>query len=984
MDSNGKKVLIDVEIGDSESIKKLANLRKYSQDLKAAQKELDTSTEEGRQKFEQYTLEIQKNNAEIRALQTEIQKTEKANNAEAGSLEQLRAQLSLANVQYAKMGEERRKSAEGEELQHSIRETVDLLKEEEKAIGNTSRNVGNYEEAIGNVIGSGSEFQKSLQGIGSFLPGISKGLTGVTDKIVAMGKAVLANPLLAILAAVIAILLALKKTIETSKDATAKWNAILTPFNRIMQFLLSLVQKLVGWLLDGATAMMNFAMSTAKLLEKLPLVGKYIQDANKAIERSIELEKEKNALGKRTRDFTVESAKIERDVSELRAKADEKLNYTAEQRLAFIREANKLEKKSADESLAIAKQKLSIAEEEANQSERSKETEETLAQLRADVYKAETDHNNKMRTLNKNESSLLKEIASDQEDAAAKSKEAADKELEIQLKRISVAQRLATAMIQAEDDYQSEDFTKRQAYANKLFNLQQSAEIAKLNLQLKYGKIRKDEFDKENQILIAAQRQFLNEQSRLIEQHQDDMRKNLLSVLNHGIDQQIRDVEDKYAELVKSLGEIKLPEFTPGMDKDKFEKDYAEAEALILNNAYKEIELKKWLENEKAKIEKQRVENAAKDIEQIINDQYAGDLAKYTDNETEKLRIEIESLQKIIDEKKKAGLQTYEDEAELRGLLTSQNQLQLNLELGQKQLNAKQRYDLTKAMLEQEQLLYEGNAAKQLEIAKQIADNERQLLEERAKSFEEWSSATMNAMSALNDFVSNLESAQMQEYEDNNKKKKDDLKNRLDNGYITQKEYDAKTKELDKELEKQKAEQARKSAIREKAMNAFQIGIDTAMGIMKAVAAFPLTGGMPWVAFIAAIGAFQLAAVLSKPIPKAAKGKLIVGPSHAAGGTLIEAEGGESIINKRSTSMFAPLLSAINEAGGGVPFARPYADGGYVARNSSSAYQSRGITAGDVEAMITNAISQVKIYTTIEDIRKGDKNYSQIEDRASY
>jgi TP901 family phage tail tape measure protein len=60
-------------------------------------------------------------------------------------------------------------------------------------------------------------------------------------------------------------------------------------------------------------------------------------------------------------------------------------------------------------------------------------------------------------------------------------------------------------------------------------------------------------------------------------------------------------------------------------------------------------------------------------------------------------------------------------------------------------------------------------------------------------------------------------------------------------------------------------------------------------------------------------------------------GGVFEGPSHAkggikfaSGGRLMEAEGGEAIINKRSTAMFKPQLSAMNAAGGGVKFA----DGG--------------------------------------------------------
>ena len=57
------------------------------------------------------------------------------------------------------------------------------------------------------------------------------------------------------------------------------------------------------------------------------------------------------------------------------------------------------------------------------------------------------------------------------------------------------------------------------------------------------------------------------------------------------------------------------------------------------------------------------------------------------------------------------------------------------------------------------------------------------------------------------------------------------------------------------------------------------------------------------------------------------EGGMFEGASHAnggvkfkVGGRIHEAEGGEAIINKRSTSMFKPILSAINQAGGGKKF----------------------------------------------------------------
>jgi hypothetical protein len=59
---------------------------------------------------------------------------------------------------------------------------------------------------------------------------------------------------------------------------------------------------------------------------------------------------------------------------------------------------------------------------------------------------------------------------------------------------------------------------------------------------------------------------------------------------------------------------------------------------------------------------------------------------------------------------------------------------------------------------------------------------------------------------------------------------------------------------------------------------------------------------------------------------KFAKGGLLSGPSHAQGGVKTsfgELEGGEYVVNKRSTQSFMPLLSAINSVGN-----RKYANGG--------------------------------------------------------
>jgi hypothetical protein len=51
-----------------------------------------------------------------------------------------------------------------------------------------------------------------------------------------------------------------------------------------------------------------------------------------------------------------------------------------------------------------------------------------------------------------------------------------------------------------------------------------------------------------------------------------------------------------------------------------------------------------------------------------------------------------------------------------------------------------------------------------------------------------------------------------------------------------------------------------------------------------------------------------------------AEGGYINGPRHAQGGVMINAEGGEAIMTRGAVTMFGPLLSALNQAGGGTSF----------------------------------------------------------------
>jgi hypothetical protein len=116
-------------------------------------------------------------------------------------------------------------------------------------------------------------------------------------------------------------------------------------------------------------------------------------------------------------------------------------------------------------------------------------------------------------------------------------------------------------------------------------------------------------------------------------------------------------------------------------------------------------------------------------------------------------------------------------------------------------------------------------------------------------------------------FLEAGEQRSLQKAEAANRKKQAALSDQLERGYITQEVYNARKEKLDQDLEKKKAEIEYKRAKREKLMNIASIISNTALGVIKAVAASPLTSGMPWAGIIAGMGAANLALAIAQPLP---------------------------------------------------------------------------------------------------------------------
>lgn len=129
---------------------------------------------------------------------------------------------------------------------------------------------------------------------------------------------------------------------------------------------------------------------------------------------------------------------------------------------------------------------------------------------------------------------------------------------------------------------------------------------------------------------------------------------------------------------------------------------------------------------------------------------------------------------------------------------------------------------------------------------------------------------------------------------------------------------DKRKQKLEEEVKKKYAKEQLKIFKLDQASKLASVAMNTAEGIVKAAAAFPtaVPPGAPWSIMIGAMGAMQAGMILAQKPPKYQYGGLVGGALHSSGGTLIEAERGEFVMNRNATEAIGlEQLNRMNRTG---------------------------------------------------------------------
>nr|DAK23058.1 MAG TPA: tail tape measure protein [Caudoviricetes sp.] len=400
-------------------------------------------------------------------------------------------------------------------------------------------------------------------------------------------------------------------------------------------------------------------------------------------------------------------------------------------------------------------------------------------------------------------------------------------------------------------------------------------------------------------------------------QAEQELQKEIAQGLEESLDKQLATTEQKYnekkfklqqenASLEQEIGTLAAEK---GNDPNR-EKAIAEKRKLMELNkqievAYeqqKEQELLQVREKYHAKEAERRVKERSKEIEalrrqkseEIIEIQSLEDakaqlkgqlsereLAQIKTLEAAKKALRVQAEKELLEE----SLKNFEEQKQILmgylSTLTGEAKEKLVEDITQiedKMLQAREKLDDIKNNKDAKEEKAAGQELEKVDVlgfsAKDWEDTFSHLdeMSNRFKAVDMVVGAMSNAFSQFAQLQQNLNQKELATYTKNQEQQKQALLTRLNQGYISQAQYQKELAKLEEEAQAKKKELAVKQFQAQKAMNMMSIVANTATGIMRAYSdAGPIAGSV-FAAIVGAMGAVQLGIVAAQQPPSYARG----------------------------------------------------------------------------------------------------------------
>ena len=588
--NNTKTVVIDFKVLPGDAVKTIQDTQKKIENLKVTMKGMKDAGLENTETYIKLQVAMKDMQQVVRANQKVLLDSIKEQKAEGDSLNALRAQLRGLREEYENLSKAERESAQGNELLGKITDVTNEVKGLEYSLQDYTRNVGNYWSALEGF--PGGKLIMLFRSLGAGTMSLSQvfKMAGQSVKVFAKELwALMTNPIVAAIAAIAAVVMKLVDSFKKNDQAMtelqrtfAAFKPVLDLIERGFQAIVNVVTKVVGAIGNGVRTLMSW----------IPGLRDYVQAEDDIVVATDNLEESE-------RQYTVNSAKRQAEISELRNKSVQSDKYTFEERKKFLEQALQLEQDELKEKQDIAEEKLRIAREEAateigyahySQEAYENMTDEAknkLAELEAAVINATTEFNNGTRRMQSSLSSFTKQEESEQKQRAKSAASARKERLKNEREAINALNKMWIDGIRNLQDreYALTVENSRKEIAALKERLQTEKNLTKTakeainrqivlleaDLQLKLGDLRKKYAEEDYDRQLQAARNYYEHLFASLKDESVDAKVAVQLVLNDIDTDELKKGADRALEQVKNVWEQ--------ADKDFMELDYNELAA---------------------------------------------------------------------------------------------------------------------------------------------------------------------------------------------------------------------------------------------------------------------------------------------------------------------------------------------------------------------------------------------------------------------
>lgn len=515
--ADNKTVILDIQVNANDALKNIVAAKDAITQLKDEQKQLEEQMKNGqgtqamKERLAMIAVEIKDLNGVIRENSKEIDNQIKTYKNAEGSLAKTRAQIANLKAQYDSLSAAERDSARGKEL-------IDKLTTLNNSAKATQYQMQGLPKGMSNLAASMSQVSP-----------VAGRATAAIGKINLAFKALLANPVALVISAIVLAIKKLSDSFKKNDEAMTRLQTAMAPFKAILsalekgfQAIVDVISKVVEW----------YGKLYGAILSIIPGMKEQIQVQEDIVQSTDRLEDAE-------REYTINHAKRENEISELRNKALQSEKYTAEERRSFLEQALKLEKEDVNERRKNAKETLRIAEKKALSeigytkmtakawAQLSDEQKNNITQLRANVIGLDAEFNNATRRMTSQLNSFDKEINKEAEEAAKTAAENAKKRAENEKKAMEELEDLTIAAmkdLQAKEEAQIkvENTRKINTLKDRLKNekdltpktreaINQQITLLEADLQVKLGEIAKKYNEETIKSRLLAEQKFLEQ-----------------------------------------------------------------------------------------------------------------------------------------------------------------------------------------------------------------------------------------------------------------------------------------------------------------------------------------------------------------------------------------------------------------------------------------------------------------------------------------